>query len=341
MLNSSLDIHRSTFVNMNIQALFESFRQKRIIVLGDVMLDSYILGSVTRISPEAPVPIVSLRENDERLGGAANVALNLASLGATPVICSLIGDDPEGARLAALFGENNMAPDGLVKSHGRKTTVKTRVIGNNQQLLRIDSEQTDDISHEDEDRLFAKIQQLITSGIDALVFEDYNKGVLTESLITRVIALCREKGVATTVDPKKKNFFAYQGVTLFKPNLKELKEGLDLSFSIRDTAAFESAVEALRARLKHEITFITLSEHGVFIKNEAEKHYIQAHVRTIADVSGAGDTVISLATLCLCAGLPVEQIAAVSNLAGGLVCEKAGVVSIDREELMEEMKLLE
>ncbi|MCE3295542.1 MAG: PfkB domain protein [Crocinitomicaceae bacterium] len=323
---------------MDIQALFESFRQKKIIVLGDVMLDSYILGNVSRISPEAPVPIVSLRATDERLGGAANVALNLASLGASPVICSLIGDDFEGKRLAGLFAENNMASEGLVKSEGRKTTVKTRIIGNNQQLLRIDSEQTDDISKADEDRLFAKIEALIGSGIDALVFEDYNKGVLTESLITRVIALCREKGVATTVDPKKKNFFAYQGVTLFKPNLKELKEGLDLGFSISDTLAFDAAVESLRTKLKHEITFITLSEHGVFIKNESEKHHIPAHVRNIADVSGAGDTVISVATLCLCAGLPIEQIAAVSNLAGGLVCEKAGVVSIDKEELMEEMK---
>ena len=330
----------STFNKMDIQALFDSFQQKKIIVLGDVMLDAYILGNVSRISPEAPVPIVSLRENDERLGGAANVALNLASMGANPVICSLIGNDPEGNRLKQLFAENNIDSDGLVQSPGRKTTVKTRVIGNNQQLLRIDSEQTEDISPEDEQRLYDKITELVSSGVDALVFEDYNKGVLTESLITRVIALCREKGVATTVDPKKKNFFAYQGVTLFKPNLKELKEGHNLNFSIRDTAAFEAAVEALRTKLKHEITFITLSEHGVFIKNESAKHHIPAHVRNIADVSGAGDTVISLATLCLCAGLPVEQIAAISNLAGGLVCEKTGVVSIDREELMEEVKML-
>ncbi|MGV3632041.1 MAG: bifunctional heptose 7-phosphate kinase/heptose 1-phosphate adenyltransferase [Bacteroidota bacterium] len=325
---------------MDIQTLFDSFRQKRIIVLGDVMLDSYILGNVSRISPEAPVPIVSLRETDERLGGAANVALNLASLGAAPVICSLIGADADGERLSSLFAEHGIASDGLVKSQGRKTTVKTRVIGNNQQLLRIDSEQTNDITREEEDRLFMKIEQLISGGVDALVFEDYNKGVLAESLIQRVIALCNEKNIATTVDPKKKNFFAYQGVTLFKPNLKELKEGLDLNFSISDSMAFESAVEALRSRLKHEITFITLSEHGVFIKNEEESHHIPAHIRNIADVSGAGDTVISLATLCLCAGLPIDRIASISNLAGGLVCEKAGVVSIDKEELMEEIKMM-
>lgn len=322
---------------MNIEALFERFQEKKIIVLGDVMLDSYILGTVNRISPEAPVPIVTFRENEERLGGAANVALNLASLGATPVICSLIGADSEGERLLSLMADKQIAPDGVVTSPSRKTTVKTRVIGNNQQLLRIDSEQTEDIVRSEEDQLYARIEALVSGGVDALIFEDYNKGVLTASLIGRVIALCREKNIPTTVDPKKKNFFTYQGVTLFKPNLKELKEGLNLGFSIKDSAAFEAAVDALREKLKHEITFITLSEHGVFIKNKEQKFHIPAHVRTIADVSGAGDTVISLATLCLCAGLPIEDIAEISNLAGGLVCEKAGVVSIEKQELMEEI----
>lgn len=326
---------------MDIKAIFESFKTKRIIVLGDIMLDAYMLGSVTRISPEAPVPIVSLTQEDERLGGAANVALNLVSLGAQAIICSVIGKDKEGKKLIDLFHSNHISSEGLIESDNRKTTVKTRIIGNNQQLLRIDSEQTNDISSFEEEKLFSKIESLIKTGIDALIFEDYNKGTLTVSLIEKVIKLCNENNVLTTVDPKKKNFFAFQGVTLFKPNLKELKEGLDLHFSMKDFPSFENAVELLREKLKHEITFITLSEHGVFIKNNAEKHKIAAHVRNISDVSGAGDTVISVATLCLTAGLKINEIAEISNLAGGLVCEKSGVVSIEKEELRLELENLE
>lgn len=325
---------------MDIQALFERFKSKKIIVLGDVMLDAYILGNVSRISPEAPVPIVNLNDTDERLGGAANVALNLISLGASALICSLIGKDSEGNRLVNLLKENNILADGIVQSENRKTTVKTRVIGNNQQLLRIDSEQTNDITSEEENRLFEKIEALISTGIDALVFEDYNKGTLTESLIKRVVNLCQKHNIPTAVDPKKKNFFAYQGVNLFKPNLKELKEGLDVQFSMKDKEAFFKAVDQLRTKLKHEISFITLSEHGVFIKNEKEHEFVPAHVRNIADVSGAGDTVISLATLCLCSDLEIKDIAEISNLAGGLVCEKSGVVSIDKDELMQELQMI-
>lgn len=325
---------------MDIQALFETFKSKKIIVLGDVMLDAYILGNVSRISPEAPVPIVNLNDTDERLGGAANVALNLVSLGASAMICSLIGNDREGNRLKNLLEENKISSAGVVQSEQRKTTVKTRIIGNNQQLLRIDSEQIDDISSEEENRLFEKIERLISTGVDALVFEDYNKGTLTASLIKRVIELCQKHKIPTAVDPKKKNFFAYQGVSLFKPNLKELKEGLDLQFSMKNMQAFYDAVALLREKLKHEITFITLSEHGVYIKNEKEQESIPAHLRNIADVSGAGDTVISLATLCLCSDLEIKDIAEISNLAGGLVCEKSGVVSIDKDELMQELQMI-
>lgn len=325
---------------MEIRELFEAFKTKKIIVLGDVMLDAYVLGNVTRISPEAPVPIVSLDKEDERLGGAANVALNLASLGVQVSICSVIGNDKAASQLIALFDEHHISHEGIVRSDHRKTTVKTRIIGNNQQLLRIDSEQSNDISTEEEHLLLAKIDQLLDQGIDALIFEDYNKGTLTEQVIREVIKRCKEKGIITTVDPKKKNFFSYQGVDLFKPNLKELKEGLNVQFSISQKDAFEHAVALLRERLNHRITFITLSEQGVFILDDSSKTYIPAHVRNIADVSGAGDTVISLATLCLCAGLPIAQIAAISNLAGGLVCEKTGVVSVDEQELMEELHFL-
>ena len=322
---------------MNINALFEQFSGKRIAVIGDVMLDAYLRGGVFRVSPEAPVPIVSLDKQEDRLGGAANVALNLVSLGAKAIICSVIGNDKDGNRLVELLAEQGISSEGIVQSENRKTTVKTRVIGNNQQLLRIDAEQTDDINAIEENQIITKIQYLIEQGIDALIFEDYNKGVLTQNVIQKIIQLCQENQIVTTVDPKKTNFLAYKGVTLFKPNLKELKEGLDVHFSIENKSDFENAVLQLEQILQNEITFITLSEHGVFIKNEADKFYIPAHLRNIADVSGAGDTVISVATLCLTLGLPISEIAEIANLAGGLVCEKSGVVSIELPQLKAEL----
>jgi rfaE bifunctional protein kinase chain/domain len=326
---------------MEINALFEKFKSKRIAIIGDVMLDAYIIGSVTRISPEAPVPIVGLSKKENRLGGAANVALNIVSLGAEAIICSVIGQDLEGNELVEILEKEGVSSKGLVQSSNRKTTVKTRIIGNNQQLLRVDSEQTNNISLEEEEKLILKVKELMEAGIDAIIFEDYNKGVLTPYVIEQILNLSKLHNIPTTVDPKKDNFFAYKGVTLFKPNLKELKEGLNVSFSIQDKTAFEEAVLQLESKLNNKNTFITLSEHGVFIKSSSAKHYIPAHIRTIADVSGAGDTVISVATLCLTVGLPIEEIAAYANLAGGLVCEKSGVVSIEKEQLIAEIRLLE
>lgn len=322
---------------MNVESLFEQFAGKKIAVVGDVMLDAYLKGGVHRVSPEAPVPIVSLEKEEDRLGGAANVALNLVALGAEAIICSVIGNDRDGNRLIEIMEEQGISAKGIVQSADRKTTVKTRVIGNNQQLLRIDSEQTDDINETEQLLIVERIESLIHSGIDALIFEDYNKGVLTEAVIQKLIAICTKNEILTTVDPKKKNFFAYKGVTLFKPNLKELKEGLDVQFSMHEKADFEAAVSQLENRLNNQVTFVTLSELGVFIKDAVDKKYVPAHVRNIADVSGAGDTVISVATLCLTIGLPIQEIAEIANLAGGLVCEKSGVVSIEKEQLKAEL----
>jgi rfaE bifunctional protein kinase chain/domain len=326
---------------MNFKALFEQFNGVRILVVGDVMIDSYLRGKVNRVSPEAPVPIVSLDKEEDRLGGAANVAVNLVAMGASPIICSVVGSDKQGNDLKFLLDNAGISSQGVVYSHTRKTTVKTRVIGNNQQLLRIDSEQTDAISKDEEELLIRKVKELIGNGIDGIIFEDYNKGVLTPRVIKAIIELANENNVPTTVDPKKDNFFAYRNVTLFKPNLKELKEGLGVNFSfLANKNEFESAVNELEKQLNNSISFVTLSEHGVFIKKDNAKHYAAAHIRTISDVSGAGDTVISVATLCLVAGLSLELIAEVSNIAGGLVCEKSGVVSIDKDELLTETERL-
>ena len=326
---------------MNYKDLFDKFNGLRILVIGDVMLDAYVMGKVNRISPEAPVPIVSLENEDARIGGAGNVALNLLALGAKPIICGVIGEDSSGDKLLNLFEKNGISTDGLVKSMVRKTTVKTRVISNKQQLLRIDSESTFPLLESEEIKLNNTIQNIINQGIDGIIFEDYNKGVLTDSVIQNTIKIAKEKDIPTAVDPKKENFLSYKGVSLFKPNLKELKEGLNLNFDFNSNKdLFEKGIEVLEEKLQNEISFVTLSENGVFIKNQTEKYYVPAHMRSISDVSGAGDTVIAVATLCLISGASTKQIAEISNLAGGLVCEKSGVVSISKNDLLEEVSEL-
>lgn len=326
---------------MNLDDLFEKFNQLKVAVVGDVMIDAYLLGKVNRISPEAPVPVVNLSKREERLGGAANVALNLVALGAKPIMCSCIGSDKDGKLLLDLLKSAGISDKGLVVSNSRMTTVKTRVLGNNQHLLRIDAEQTTSITLKEENELIGKVKKLIEKGVDVVIFEDYNKGVLTKRVIRELIKIANEYAVYTTVDPKKENFFEYKNVTLFKPNLKELSEGTNISFSFKENPEkMEEALTVLENKLNNKISFITLSEFGVYIKNESEKHHIPAHVRNISDVSGAGDTVISVASLCLAAGASIQEIASIANIAGGLVCEHSGVVSIDKEILMNESKRL-
>jgi rfaE bifunctional protein kinase chain/domain len=321
--------------------LFNTFDGRKIIVIGDVMIDAYTLGQVTRLSPEAPVPIVSLDHHDFRLGGAANVALNLVALGAQPIVCSVVGNDWNGEKMIALLNDAGISSEGIVQSPTRKTTVKTRVIANRQQLLRIDDEQTDLLENREEEELIERIKQLVQSGAEAIIFEDYNKGVLTPRVIEQVIAYANSVGIITAVDPKKDQFLSYKHVTLFKPNLKELKEGLNVQFDFKhDRSSFELAVQQLEQAIQCDISFVTLSEHGVFIKQSNAAFYASAHVRNIADVSGAGDTVIAVATLCLLSGMEVQDIAEVANIAGGLVCEEIGVVSINKELLMHEVDTL-
>jgi rfaE bifunctional protein kinase chain/domain len=223
----------------------------------------------------------------------------------------------------------------------RPTTVKTRILGNKQQLLRVDYEVNEYLNKVDEQLFLDFVIPVITNEFDAIIFEDYNKGLLTERIIQELISACQKNNIHTSVDPKLKNFFAYRGVTLFKPNLKELKEGTGISFNFPyEKQIFESAISKLNEKIQNSFTFVTLSEFGVAISDHSLVEYIDAHVRTISDVSGAGDTVIAVATLCLCSGCSMKEIAQISNLAGGLVCEKSGVVSINSTELVEEVEKL-
>ena len=326
---------------MDVANLLNRFKSKKILVLGDVMLDSYLVGNVNRISPEAPVPVVQLNSKQRRLGGAANVAKNLKALGCQVYLSSVIGNDMEGQKIKDLANSYGMDTHSLILSDATQTTVKTRIIGNNQQLIRVDSELSQEPNDADSKNLLDRIEESFKSGIDAIILEDYNKGVLTKKIISSVIQLAKKNNVFVSVDPKMDNFFEYKSVDLFKPNLKELKEGLNINFSYpKQKDKFENAIDQLHHKLENKISFVTLSEHGVFIKDKENQHYITAHLRNIADVSGAGDTVIATATLCMISECSLKQTAEISNLAGGMVCEKPGVVSIDSNDFENELREL-
>jgi rfaE bifunctional protein kinase chain/domain len=329
-----------------VNGLFNAFKDLKVLILGDVMVDAYLFGKVERISPEAPVPIIAVNQRKNLLGGAANVALNIKALGATPLMCSVIGNDIQGDVFIKLLTELGMRQDGICRSDDRMTTTKVRIVGNKMQMLRIDEETDTDLNKKETALYIKKIEYLIsTEKVDVIIFEDYNKGVLSAEVISHVITLANKQGIPTSVDPKKKNFEQYCNVSLFKPNLKELREGLKLEVDPKDHDSLSSALEVLQKRQNVKIAMTTLSEHGVFIsaKNHttsSESHHISAHLRSLTDVSGAGDTVISVASLCLALQQEPKLIAALSNLAGGLVCEHIGVAPIDRDLLIKESLLL-
>jgi rfaE bifunctional protein kinase chain/domain len=323
------------------EGFFARCGQAHLLVVGDVMVDAYLWGRVDRISPEAPVPVVQVTRRSARLGGAANVALNAQALGATATIATVVGDDPDADRIEALLREQRSPMDGIVRSSQRRTTVKTRVISGHQHVVRVDEEQEDELSQADERALLDRIAMLMAARRpDAIVLEDYNKGVLTATVIEGVIRLAKQSGVPVAVDPKKRNFLTYHGVDLFKPNLKELREGLKIEIDPADDASINKAVRALEEKLANRLSLVTLSELGAYVHDHGVGTRIAAHKRKIVDVSGAGDTVIAVAALSLAQGLDARNIAALSNLAGGLVCEEVGVVPIDRDRFRSECERL-
>jgi D-glycero-beta-D-manno-heptose-7-phosphate kinase len=321
--------------------LFDAFDSLKVGVIGDVMLDTYMWGKVDRISPEAPVPIVSLDHKEYRIGGAGNVALNCRSLGVTMSVLSVTGNDDEAAILERLLKDHDIDTAYLVRSKDRITTNKTRIISRNQQMMRLDAEITQDLSERDENALLEKVRNYIQAVKPAiLIFEDYNKGVLTEKIIAESISLCKQAGILTAVDPKRKNFFSFKGVDIFKPNLKEVKEGLNLLMEEVNEPVLQNIHTALEKKLDHHISFITLSEKGVFYQQGTQSGIIPSHIRNVADVSGAGDTVIAVAALVYAATKDVRLVAEVANIAGGLVCEEVGTVAINKEKLLHECELL-
>ncbi|MBU3744985.1 MAG: carbohydrate kinase [Sediminibacterium sp.] len=326
---------------MSFEQLFEEVSRLRVLVIGDVMLDTYCWGVVERISPEAPVPIVAVKKTETRIGGAGNVAINTASLGANTSIITVLGNDDTGNTLKKLVEDAGIQTDFLIQTPDRPTTNKTRIMGRNQQMMRLDLEETKDIDAALEATLWQQIQTYFEKHIPQVcILEDYNKGVLTETLIAKIIALCNAKGVITTVDPKKKNFFTYRGVTLFKPNLKEVKEGLQIAIPSVEKGALDYVHQQLQAKLQHTISLITLSEHGVYYHDEQQSAIIPTHIRNIADVSGAGDTVIAVASVVYAVTRQMLLAAEIANIAGGLVCEEVGTAPIRSQLLLQEVKRL-
>jgi len=318
--------------------IFEQFSKTNVLIIGDVMLDAYTEGTVNRISPEAPVPVIDKSSYYGRLGGAANVALNIKALGGNPVLCSVIGDAKQDKDFTHAMKCEGLSTHGILHSEERILTVKHRILANKQQLLRIDNEITTPLSIEDEERFLKHLKQIIDSqSIDVVIFEDYDKGVITPRIIDEMVKIAIEKNIPITVDPKKRNFLHYNSTTIFKPNLKELQEGCK-DFEQTD---LQSIIKHFMQKKQHQCLLLTLSEEGVLICEKQENDFvftrIPAHVRNIADVSGAGDTVISVAALCLATGMSFNELANLANLAGGLVCEEVGVVAINKEKFANEI----
>lgn len=323
----------------DVNQIFEQFSRMRVLVIGDAMLDTYLWGKVERLSPEAPVPIVSVTKRENRLGGAANVSRNIQALGATPILFSVIGDDDNGKEFENLLLKRELSNKGIFVDPSRSTTVKNRIISSGKQIVRVDEESTSYITPEMEQKLTsAIIREIDEEKVDVIVFVDYDKGIITPDLFDAVNEAAIRKGIPTAVDPKRRNFWHYKNVTLFKPNFKEFVEGIGQPLAKDDLETIKVHADAFKKQQNLKLIFITLSELGVFISNGVKEQYYPVVIRDIADVSGAGDTVIGVASLAMAAGLSPKVMALMSNLAGGLVCEKVGVVPVDSAQLRKEMK---
>ncbi|MEQ9404152.1 MAG: bifunctional ADP-heptose synthase [Cyclobacteriaceae bacterium] len=319
----------------SISEIFEAFKGKTVLILGDVMVDSYLYGNVKLSEPDPLGPVLSASKREKRLGGAANVAMNVQALGATPILCSIVGDDKDGTILEQLLEYENMTSKGIIKSQNRVTTVKHRIFSGTQQMFRVDYEDAHSLIDLDRKSLLSHIKNLMEE-CDLIIFEDYDKGALDPIVIRETIKLARKKNIPTAVDPKDRNFLSYKDASLFKPNVKELKDGLGVEFDVDDIKEIEKAVEQLHKTIKSDSELLTLAGKGIFYQKGKDKGSYKAYLRKIVDVAGAGDTVISIAGLCLTLDLPISFMAELANLGGGMVCEYPGAVPVNRDQLLVE-----
>jgi|GEM_PF-84412 len=320
-----------------ITNIFDAFKNVNVLIIGDAMIDRYVYGSISRMSPEAPVPVFDIISSEDCLGGAANVALNVKKLGGTPIIVSIVGNDEDGQKMLKLLHQHDIYSTGITLAEGRKTTVKTRMISDGKHVYRLDHEMRHGIDERFEIALIDSTVDLIdTNKPNVILLQDYNKGVLTNRIIKNLIHIGHELKIPIVVDPKIENFFDYQGCTLFKPNLREASDSLGRDLSNASEAEIRQAATEIRQRLNCAYTILTLSEKGMLIDEEGDSMFMPAYQRNVADVSGAGDTVISVLAMGLALGLDMFATTELANIAGGLVCEKVGVRPLEAEELIAE-----
>lgn len=314
-----------------LNSLKNKFIGKRIAVIGDLMLDAYFWGGVSRISPEAPVPVVEVDEELFRFGGAMNVAYNILTLGGIPFPIGVIGNDNDGKILLRLMKNAGIDAKGIILDNKRPTTTKTRVIADKQHIVRIDKEKTNSIPSSLEKKILKLFLKEIKK-IDAVIIQDYNKGVLTTNLIEQIISIANKNKIIVTVDPKFANFFSYKNVTVFKPNRKEIEDAFGIR--LKTEQDITEAGNKLLDRLNCKYVLLTLGEKGIvlFEKSKPERK-VSTKARKVADVSGAGDTVISTLTMALAAKAEIFDAAYLANYAGGLVCQEVGIVPIELEKL--------
>ncbi|PDH42868.1 MAG: D-glycero-beta-D-manno-heptose-7-phosphate kinase [Rhodothermaeota bacterium MED-G19] len=319
---------------MRISKIFDKIKGKKVIIVGDAMIDSYTLGRIERKSPEAPVPIINVEKEKIKLGGAANVALNIKSIGLEPVLCTVIGQDSEGQDFIRLCKKNNLNTNGIITDSSRKTTNKNRVIVDDKHIVRIDNENTHNIDKKLRDE-FLEIINKEAKTSEIIIFQDYDKGTLDRHIINEIIK--ENKHSFISVDPKNRNFFNYKNIDLFKPNLNEILEAFNSVDSSEKN--LEKISKELSTKSKINNIMITLSEKGLMIQNDKENFISKTTIKEIIDVSGAGDTVISLATILFYLKLPEKFIGEMCNLAGGITCMKSGVNSIDLKELLKNAEI--
>jgi rfaE bifunctional protein kinase chain/domain len=328
-------------MTIDFDKLFADISKMKVAVIGDVMLDTYWWGNVERISPEAPVPVVAVSKKENRIGGAGNVALNVQALGATVALLTILGDDDDGVQLKKLLQDKDIDTRFILESKKRITTNKIRIISRNQQMMRLDAEHTDDIDETDEIKLLNQVEKyILLERPNVVILEDYNKGILTKNIIDHTIDLCNKNNIPTAIDPKRKNFFSYKNATLFKPNLHEVITSLNLLPEEITEDTLSDIHIKLKENLNHSISMITLSEKGIFYQEKNNKNIVPSHRRNIADVSGAGDTVIAVASLIYASTKNIRLATEIANIAGGIVCEEVGTAAINKEKLLEECKEL-
>lgn len=321
------------FTEDRLQQVFNGFQGKRIAVVGDLMIDRYYWGTVRRISPEAPVPVLEVESESHRLGGAANVAQNIQALGGKPLIVGLTGDDLNGSMLQAMLADQNLPVTGIVVDTGRPTTIKTRIIAHQQHVVRVDQESRTECPEHLRHRIVDAVKYSIHK-LDGIILEDYDKGTLTRDVIQEIVAVARKYGKIVTVDPKLRNFLEYRNVTVFKPNRRETEESIGGRLDrIEDV---ERAGAKLIDLLSAENVLITRGEEGMSLFSAgAQPRHIPSAARHVHDVSGAGDTVISTITIAMVGGATFEEAAVLGNLAAGVVVGKVGIVPITAGELSE------